>query len=522
MTEMPYKAASDGTSVSTVTTTARLKAVEDGPQTPPTTILGTLKRLGPGLILAGAIVGSGELIATTSVGAEAGFWLLWIILLGCTLKVFTQIEFGRYAITWSRTTLDALDTLPGPRFRVNWIVWYWFAIVLLIISQNGGIVGGVGQALAILQPLTPEGAEYNQLYDQLVGLRVELALAVEVGAASVPGLQQQVTELSGRVEGLSQPIDIAIWATLMAVLTSALMYIGRYGLIQIITTVLVGSFTLVTIVSVIMLQSTEWAIQWSDVVDGLRFTLPPADGTTDGLATALAAFGMIGLSAGELIMYPYWCLEKGYAQWTGPREQTEEWAARARGWMRVMHADAWLSMAVYTFSTVAFYLLGAAVLSRAGLNVEGEGLIRTLAEMYVPVLGSWAESVFLFGAATILYSTYFVFAAGFARIIADSFILLGLVEAEARVKWIRIVGVALPLAALVTYFFVRAPVAMILAAGLGQSTILPMLGAAALYFRYKRIDVRLRPSLFWDVFLWFSVVGLLVAGVWSIYGTFFR
>lgn len=496
--------------------------LDDGPQEPPRTVFGTLRRLGPGLILAGAIVGSGELIATTRVGAEAGFWLLWLIVIGCTLKVFTQIEFGRYTITWGRTTLDALDTLPGPRFRVNWLLWYWFAIVLLIISQNGGIVGGVGQALAIIQPLTAEGIQYNALYDQLIGRRVELALAVETGAATVPMLQQQVAEMSARVATLSEPIDISIWATITALITSAFMYVGRYGLIQTVTTVLVGSFTLITIASVIMLQSTEWAIQWSDIMDGVRFSLPPADGTTDGLATALAAFGMIGLSAGELIMYPYWCLEKGYAQWSGPREMTEAWAARARGWMRVMHTDAWLSMGVYTFSTAAFYLLGAAVLGRAGLNVEGEGLIRTLAEMYVPVMGPWAESVFLVGAVTILYSTYFVFAAGFARIIADAFIMVGLISVDARGRWIRIVGVALPLVALVVYFFVRAPVAMILAAGLGQSTILPMLGAAALYFRYKRIDVRLKPSLLWDVFLWFSVVGLFVAGVWSIYGTFFR
>lgn len=495
---------------------------KDGPQAPPRTIIGTLRRLGPGLILAGAIVGSGELIATTRVGAEAGFWLLWLIVIGCTLKVFTQIEFGRYTISWGKTTLEALDTVPGPRYRVNWLLWYWFVIVLLIISQNGGIVGGVGQALSILQPLTAEGVQYNQLYDQLIGRRVELALAVETGAATVPMLQQEIADLSARVALLTEPIDISIWATVTALVTSALMYVGRYGLIQTVSTVLVGSFTAVTIISVIMLQSTEWAIQWSDIVDGVRFSLPPSDGTTDGLATALAAFGMIGLSAGELIMYPYWCLEKGYAQWSGPRELTDAWAERARGWMRVMHADAWLSMVVYTFSTAAFYLLGAAVLSRASLNVEGEGLIRTLAEMYVPVLGSWAQSVFLIGAVTILYSTYFVFAAGFARIIADSFIMLGLAAPESRTKWVRAVGVALPLIALVVYFFVRAPVAMILAAGLGQSTILPMLGAAALYFRYKRVDLRLRPNLLWDVFLWFSVAGLFVAGVWSIYGTFFR
>lgn len=48
-------------------------------ENPPTNILGILGRLGPGLIIAGSIVGSGELIATTKTGAEAGFWLLWLI-----------------------------------------------------------------------------------------------------------------------------------------------------------------------------------------------------------------------------------------------------------------------------------------------------------------------------------------------------------------------------------------------------------------------------------------------------------
>ena len=39
----------------------------------PKSVLGILKELGPGLIVAGSIVGSGELIATTLTGAEAGF-----------------------------------------------------------------------------------------------------------------------------------------------------------------------------------------------------------------------------------------------------------------------------------------------------------------------------------------------------------------------------------------------------------------------------------------------------------------
>ena len=45
------------------------------------TFLDTLKRIGPGMILAASIVGSGELIATTTLGAKVGYAALWIIMM---------------------------------------------------------------------------------------------------------------------------------------------------------------------------------------------------------------------------------------------------------------------------------------------------------------------------------------------------------------------------------------------------------------------------------------------------------
>ena len=108
---------------------------------PPQSLLGSLVHLGPGIVLASSIVGSGELIATTTTGAEAGFTLLWLIVLGCVIKVAAQVEIGRATLTWGRTSLDAFDRVPGPRLAGRgWITWAWAVMTALIIVQQGGIV----------------------------------------------------------------------------------------------------------------------------------------------------------------------------------------------------------------------------------------------------------------------------------------------------------------------------------------------------------------------------------------------
>ena len=43
------------------------------------------------------------------------------------------------------------------------------------------------------------------------------------------------------------------------------------------------------------------------------------------MATALATFGIIGVAAGELVFYPYWCLEAGYASFVGAKDNSKEW-----------------------------------------------------------------------------------------------------------------------------------------------------------------------------------------------------
>ena len=124
-----------------------------GIKEPPHTVEGIIKELGPGLIVAGAVVGSGELIATTATGARSRFHLMWLIIIGCLIKVFVQVEMGRFAICSGQTSLEGMSKVPGPRIGpANWVLWFWLATIIVTTGQLGGIVGGVGQALSISAP----------------------------------------------------------------------------------------------------------------------------------------------------------------------------------------------------------------------------------------------------------------------------------------------------------------------------------------------------------------------------------
>lgn len=495
---------------------------------PPRRVGEMLVRMGPGMIIAAAVVGSGELILTPRTGAEAGFSLLWLIILGCVSKVFVQVELGRYAIQTGQTTLLAINRLPGPRLRVHWMLWYWVVMFVVSLAQLGGIAHGVGQALAIAVPIN--GSFMTLLREQeawdreAVVVREAILERLKENKSPVPG-----EELEARLaEELKRPrpsygtqpdllTDDLIWAVVICLVTIPLLVCGRYRLIQWVCTALVAIFTAVTIFCVIALQfQPDWALSWQDLKSGLSFQLPPGPNRWAALSTALATFGIIGMGTNELITYPYWCLEKGYGRYTGPRDGTGEWVRRALGWMRVMRADAFLSMVVYTFATAAFYLLGAAILHRAALIPSGSQMIAHLSEMYVPVFGPWTKTFFLTGAFAVLYSTFFSATAGHSRVAADALAIV-LKGASGREgppqRWVRAFAVGFPLFSLITCLCYREPVGLIVASGFMQAIMLPMLAGAALYYRYRDCEPALRPTVWWDICLWISAGALLIAGL---------
>ena len=425
----------------------------------PTTLRGIIRHLGPGLIITATIVGSGELIATPALASEVGFTMLWFIILGCLIKVFVQIELGRYTVTNGKTTLEAMDSVPGPRLRVSWMVWFWVVMYIGSTMQVAGMMGGI----ASLMVSADSGWH--------------LALIAAVALACI-----------------------------------ALLLSGRYRLVEGVCIGMVVLFALFTGVALGSLQFTEFAISGSDIAAGLKFSMP------EDFSTAFGAFAIIGVGTSELIYYPYWCLEKGYARFTGNNDNTVGWFDRAQGWLNVMRWDAWVSCAIYTSATVAFYLLGAATLHSAGLEVGDEGMVDTLSKMYETAFGPTGAGLFKVGCFCVLFSTVFGATAANARLFADAVPVFGIrqyASDDERHAMVKVGCVVLLVLSFVIFALFGKPVTLVFMGAFAQGALLPFLALASIYLLLTRVDRRLHPGLVWKGFLVLAASCMIFIGAYK-------
>lgn len=436
---------------------------EEDIKDPPQSFLSTLKHLGPGFVMSAAIVGSGELIATTTLGARAGFVTFWVIILSCLIKVTLQLEFGKHAISNGETVMDAFNRLPGWKFRnINWTIWTWLFIQIFKLLQVGGIVGGVAITMNIFFPA----------------------------------------------------LNVTLWTVITAIFASLLVFRGYYRFVERFSLVMIAFFTVLTFLSVYSLQFTDFAYSWQDIAYGLEFNLPAAT-----VGVAIAAFGLTGVGGDEIMYYHYWCIEKGYAAYTGPPAKNPEWIRRAKGWIKVMYWDAVLSMVVYTLVTAAFYILGAAVLHVQDRIPEGYQMIETLSGMYTETLGPGARNIFLVCAVVVLFSTLFSALASWTRIFSDAFGKLGFLnfrDIKQRRKAIAIFAWVFPALWALMFLFVQLPVLMVIIGGFFTSVLLLIVVFAAIHFRYRQLNKDLKPGLLYDIAFWVSVAAILLAAIYSI------
>ena len=427
---------------------------------PPKDVAGALRYIGPGLILSAAIVGSGELIATTTLGAQAGFALLWVVLLGCCVKVAVQLEYGRFCISHGLTTFQAWNHVGSAKlYGIHWTVGIGAFYMLATMVGQAGVLGGASQVVNHAWPAVP----------------------------------------------------LWVWLMINVVAIGLLLSHGRYGPVEKVSTAFNLVFVLTVLYCVLAIQRTSYAFSIADLTGGFTFRLPK-----EFLGLAVAAFGITGVAAGEIAIYPYWCIEKGYARWTGPKEDSPQWYQRARGWTRVMMVDALVSMCVYTVATGGFYILGASVLRAQRELEDGSEFIQQLSSMFTDVLGNQTHIIFMMCAFTVLFSTVFANSAGFSRLWADFFGLCRWIDwqnEKQRARWIAVVAWVFPTLCAVIYFVVQKPLLLVTFMGVCNALFLIVVAYQTVIFRYRHTDRQLQPSWRYDTALWISLaaIGLMAA-----------
>lgn len=435
----------------------------------PTTMRDRLKYLGPGMITSAAVVGSGELITTTSLGAKAGFALLWLIVLSTLVKIWIQMELATYTILKGEPALQAYAKVP-PRFKgIGWINALWFLMDFAKMFQRGGIIGGAAIACSLVWPI--------------------------VG------------------EPMSRPSLIA-WLIVILAIIIPIVITNNYSILERVLFVIVVLFTLITAALALGLPLTEFSYTWSDIGSGFRFSIPAG-----ALGIAISVFGITGVGADEMTSYTYWCVEKGYARYTGPDDGSEERAQRAEGWIKVMRLDLFVSWIICTVCTLSFYTMGAAVLHPQGLFPEGNDIIVVLSRMYTDTMGQWAYVLFMIASIAVLGSTFMASTASVPRLWANNlsvFHAFNWDNMKTRTMLIRIFTLIMPIIWTATFLGLKSPLLLVMIGGIGSAVFLLAVLVACWYLRMKHVERRFRSSIVINIMLVFSSIAILLLFVRSV------
>lgn len=434
----------------------------------PTTFLGRLRYLGPGVVVAGSVIGSGELILTTSLGAAVGFALLWFLLIACWSKSIVQAELARLCILNKATFMELFNTLPGKlpgrRKQASWIVWYFLVHSLVVTLTAGGILGATTEGVLLLFP----------------------------GASK-----------TGTAVGLT-------------VFASLVIGSGSYRVMEKLLLVMVLTFTAISVYCAIALYFSDMAVPLSRIVSEQSFSFP-----AEYAPLIIAVFSYTGLNIGESIFYSYFCLDKGFTHHIGDMNSANG-IRRAQGWMRVINTDVWLTLLLLTAVTVPFYLLGASVLHSSGSVPGNDELVSTISTIYVQVMGPWIEPVFYAGAVLVLYSTLLAWVGGDSRQFTDNLIELGLIPKTevARKNSTRGIGYLWPFLFLALFLFFENPLTLIILGGVTYALTGPLVVLGLLWLRRTRIPDELRTGSLATALLYLALSVMLIVGFGTVYFLF--
>ena len=382
------------------------------------------------------------------------------------VKVWVQVELARWSISTGKVAVTGYNEVPPKLAKRGWMAWLILLMFVQFLVSQAGVITASAFAFSTLFPIGPD--PYSLL-------------------------------------------SIGVWVAILVLVAIAIHVTNKYVVVERISTVLVVLVTLFAIAMVFLLRSTEFAWSMGDLAGGMRFEI-----AVGAFGVALGMFGLTGVGAGEITAYTYWCVEKGYAAWTGPNDGSDAWVKRARGWISVMKVDAWVAWFVYTISTAAFYILGAAVLHPQGIVPEGQEVMTTISSIFSSAVGTWGGVAFLALAGVALFKTIIANVPSLGRQVGNTLAVFGAfdwADQKQRDRWMRVIMVVLPIVWGLLGTIVSSPLVLVILAGILNAVFLMGVAVATLYLSHMQTDPRTKDGPVFLVLLIISAIAVFAVGI---------
>ena len=365
------------------------------PVPPSPTGLGWFAVVGPGVIVLGTAIGSGEFLLGPAVFVRYGLSLLWVTVLATVLQTIFNTEVMRYTVATGEPVFTGFM-----RTRPSSTMWAWIYVTLYFLQFGWPAFAATaaGAVFFLFQGQLPAASDSSTIY--FIGVGTFLACAA-------------VLSFGRRIE---RTLEILNWVLVVCILSVFLL------------------------MAVVFVPSETWlaavvGLGGFDLPSG-RWQLLPA-GADFFLLGALVAYS--GAGGVVNLVLSNWARDRGY----GMSERagyisgavggakvhlthsgfifpgTDESMARWRGWWRIVRADQW---GIFCTGAIAGMMLPALLyvtfLPR-GADIQGLGISAALASGIGARAGAAIGGVVAFLGVWILFKTQLDVLEGMVRAITD-------------------------------------------------------------------------------------------------------
>lgn len=357
--------------------------------------LGWLSAVGPGVIVLGASLGSGEFLLGPAAFLKYGLALLWIVGVAAVLQTLLNLELMRYTMATGEPVITGFMRMPPhPTF------WAWFYSILFFLQMGwpGWAGAAAGAVFFLFNKRLPGASDATTVY------WIGVALFLLCGTLLLFGRR------------IERTLEVLNWILVVAIL-------GGFGLLALLF--VPGRTWLATLAGFIGFDSKTRSFQL--IPQGADFFLLGA------FAAYTGGGGVINL------MLSNWARDKGYGMssivgyiptaiggkkvalahsgstFVPNAESLQRW----QGWWRIVRVDQWCIYFVGALLGMALPGMLYVTFIQAGQDIRGLGIAAALAQAVATTKGAvFGGTIALLG-VWILFKVQLDLLEGLTRAVTD-------------------------------------------------------------------------------------------------------